>query len=274
MQTRVEWQGLPIPAIIVFFIVFLIWWILMLTWAAYKLNLLPDSLNPQHITVETVEVDCLDSKVLNCSVTTKAILFGIYCVAVLAGFILTLLDKIPFSMFILGVLAIAQILLTLIFFVPTIWKRLDPFKQSPVKILCANVSISKYICLIIGMIIYVLTSCGIIAVAMVFFKKFGVSDKSMAPWTSREFNRKCILRDFYDAHDCWHLFASFGLMLVTMLCVQISKPCRDCYLRYCSTTTSRVNQMIESLHISREVHIDNILVNATSHAGGDITGTQ
>lgn len=33
----------------------------MLTWAAYKLNLLPDSLNPQHITVETVEVDCLDS---------------------------------------------------------------------------------------------------------------------------------------------------------------------------------------------------------------------
>ena len=72
------------------------------------------------------------------------------------------------------------------------------------------------------MIIYVLTSCGIIAVAVVFFKKFGVSDKSMAPWTSREFNRKCILRDFYDAHDCWHLFASFGLMLVTMLCVQVS----------------------------------------------------
>ena len=73
-----------------------------------------------------------------------------------------------------------------------------------------------------GMFIYVLLACGVTGLALVFFTTFAVTDKSVAPWKSRELNGECFLNDFYDTHDFWHLFASFGLMLVTMLSVQVS----------------------------------------------------
>ena len=46
---------MPIQFVTVFYIIFALWWIGILLWAAYKLDLWPDSLNPKH--VDVIEVD-------------------------------------------------------------------------------------------------------------------------------------------------------------------------------------------------------------------------
>ena len=60
-----------------------------------------------------------------------------------------------------------------------------------------------------------------VVISLVFFTVFSVTDKSIYPWRSREQNSPCYLGNFYDTHDFWHLFASFALMMMAMVVVQV-----------------------------------------------------
>ena len=73
-----------------------------------------------------------------------------------------------------------------------------------------------------GVVVYVLLGCVVVVISLVFFTVFSVTDKSIYPWRSREQNSPCYLGNFYDTHDFWHLFASFALMMMAMVVVQVS----------------------------------------------------
>ena len=73
-----------------------------------------------------------------------------------------------------------------------------------------------------GIMLYVLIGCVVVVISLIFFTVFSVTDKAIYPWRSREQNADCYLGHFYDTHDFWHLFASFALMMMAMVVVQVS----------------------------------------------------
>jgi hypothetical protein len=75
-----------------------------------------------------------------------------------------------------------------------------------------------------------LSTCSIIGVVWVlagfFFISLTVSNKSLTPSENRDLNRKCLLLNFYDAHDVWHFLSSCGLLLCGIRAIALSYPCR------------------------------------------------
>ncbi|KAL5271911.1 hypothetical protein ACHWQZ_G000189 [Mnemiopsis leidyi] len=244
----IETEGLPVQFVTVFYIFFAIWWIIILLWVAYKLDLWPDSLNPVHVDIEVdeeIEIDGAEvpktaNFVMRHAKCIKTIMFLLYCCVVAAGFVMALLQKLSFSIFILGVLIFGQIVLTMVFFIPTIWVVLQHFVNLPVQLANHKLSVSKHFFILFGIVVYVLLGCVVVVISLVFFTVFSVTDKSIYPWRSREQNSPCYLGNFYDTHDFWHLFASFALMMMAMVVVQISKPCRKCYLEYLKKSRNRI----------------------------------
>ena len=62
-------------------------------------------------------------------------------------------------------------------------------------------------------IIYVLTTLALGFSALAFFIGFPTTDKAETPEISRNKNHKCIIKDFYDYHDLWHILSSFALLM-------------------------------------------------------------
>ena len=62
-------------------------------------------------------------------------------------------------------------------------------------------------------IIYVLTTLALGFSALAFFIGFPTTDKAETPEISRNKNQKCIIIDFYDYHDLWHILSSSALLM-------------------------------------------------------------
>ena len=62
-------------------------------------------------------------------------------------------------------------------------------------------------------IIYVSTTLALGSSALVFFTGFPTTDKAETPEISRNKNHKCIIKDFYDYYDLWHILSSFALLM-------------------------------------------------------------
>ena len=62
-------------------------------------------------------------------------------------------------------------------------------------------------------VIYVLTTLALGFSALAFFIGFPTTDKAETPEISRNKNHKCIIIDFYDYHDLWHILSSFALLM-------------------------------------------------------------
>jgi hypothetical protein len=54
-----------------------------------------------------------------------------------------------------------------------------------------------------------------------YFFNAGLTDWSVSPAQSREGNADCLILDFFDAHDVWHMLSAGGLFFgcMTMLCL-------------------------------------------------------
>ncbi|KAL5265669.1 hypothetical protein ACHWQZ_G006405 [Mnemiopsis leidyi] len=239
-------KGLPVQLVVVFYILFAVWWISILIWVAYKLDICPDAFYPPNIPYElrsTVNYNCLEKPqtvkefVFRYAATFKRVAFLLFCNVVVAGFLLAAFKQLAFSMFILGVLILGLIILTTIFFIPTIRTHLRRTSnlRTILKISTRTCSLPVYHLILVGIVLYGVVGCGVVVTSLVFFQVFSVTDKTLEPWRSREHNSPCFLNDFYDTHDFWHLFASFALMMMTMIVVQIGKPCRECYLQLAAT---------------------------------------
>ncbi|XP_063691715.1 uncharacterized protein LOC134824012 isoform X2 [Bolinopsis microptera] len=245
-------EGLPVPFVTAFYIVFGAWWIGILLWASYKLDLWPDYFNPKSIP----EMPCLDEVdgmedtkkmpkmvafFMRHAKIIKVTMFLGYCGVVVAGFVMSLLQMLSFSIFILGALIFGQVILTGVFFIPTIYTVLQHFVNITVQIKESKTSVSKQCLVLLGIVLYVVIGCVVVVISLIFFTVFSVTDKSIYPWRSREQNAECFLNGFYDTHDFWHLFASFALMMMSMVVVQICKPCRECYLQYVKKNKERID---------------------------------
>jgi len=238
-------RGLPFKVMVPFYVIFGLWWAGTLSWMAYKMDLMPKCLDPKHppypeevpgADPDHVKRSCLVEWAIKHYKVLKAIAFVIYCGIVIAGFVFALLQKVAFSMFILGVLIIAMVVMLVVYFLPVADLVVSYFQNVPAQLKKDCCTTFRYIFVLIGMVLFLLIGCAVVIIALVLFQVFSTTDKSLDPWLSREENNPCFLNNFYDTHDFWHLFASFGLMILSMLIVQISKPCRECYLVYMTKT--------------------------------------
>ena len=71
----------------------------------------------------------------------------------------------------------------------------------------------------------VLYSCAILTfnglALWIFFAK-ETTDKSKSPEKSRDLNQECIFLAFFDWHDVWHIFSSFGLFMAALMVIHTS----------------------------------------------------
>ena len=59
--------------------------------------------------------------------------------------------------------------------------------------------------------------------AMYFFKLKATTRKTEKPSVSRTFNKECILWDFFDHHDLWHMLSSFALFMSAYLLIYVTR---------------------------------------------------
>ena len=100
------------------------------------------------------------------------------------------------------------------------------------------------------------------AVSLFFFVILEVTDKSLPPWESRNLNKPCLLQNFYDAHDLWHFFASHALLMIVLVVMQMSKPCRDCYLKYkvFQETGNNKGNQVDTVKIKGDFHQEPVVL--------------
>ena len=76
------------------------------------------------------------------------------------------------------------------------------------------------LCFIIKVGYKVLYNCTILTLnglaLWIFFAK-ETTDKSKSPEKSRDLNQECIFLAFFDWHDVWHIFSSFGLIMAALM---------------------------------------------------------
>ncbi|KAL5250002.1 hypothetical protein ACHWQZ_G015921 [Mnemiopsis leidyi] len=240
-------QGLPLWMNVVFYISYSVWLVCVLTWAAYNLGLLnktflplperPDLATPEDgLTLEHIFTpNILNSLDKRKMIVFKSVLFIAFCIISVVGAILAFLRFVPFSIYLLGILIVAMLTLTCITFIPlmlrlSLWVR----KNNIGSVSCGELKFwgSNQIVITVIMVGYILIGVLFSTISLIFFTGYENTDKSLSPWLSRELNNECFADDFFTSHDIWHLMASFSLMIMILVNVQVGKPCRDCYLSY------------------------------------------
>ena len=59
--------------------------------------------------------------------------------------------------------------------------------------------------------------------AMYFFKIKSTTKKTSTPSFSRSRNEECVLWDFFDYHDIWHMLSSFALFMSAYLLIYVTR---------------------------------------------------
>ena len=70
---------------------------------------------------------------------------------------------------------------------------------------------------------YVLIMGACWGAALYFFLQKATTDKAETPEKSRNLNQDCILREFFDDHDLWHILSSHALLMTVYLVMFTSK---------------------------------------------------
>eukprot|EP01103_Thecamoeba_quadrilineata_P008392 TRINITY_DN18138_c0_g1_i1.p1 TRINITY_DN18138_c0_g1~~TRINITY_DN18138_c0_g1_i1.p1 ORF type:complete len:645 (+),score=110.25 TRINITY_DN18138_c0_g1_i1:186-2120(+) len=63
----------------------------------------------------------------------------------------------------------------------------------------------------------------VFGVTSIYFFELPSTNKVLTPWASRDQNHGCILFDFYESHDVWHLLSAFGLFFMTLLLIHFDR---------------------------------------------------
>ena len=72
-------------------------------------------------------------------------------------------------------------------------------------------------------VLYMVTTFVFWVFAMYFFKVKSTTRKVAAPSFSRTLNHDCILWDFFDYHDIWHMLSSFALFMSAYLLIYVTR---------------------------------------------------
>ena len=183
-----------------FFLFFIVWFLIIATWAGYEVY-----------------------AVCSC---TKGFLLTLFC---LSGFVVT-----PLALFILWSIKILEFTDAILWFCiaesvvasggsfcvglkcesscPSNFR--DCVKELKAR-LCFYIKVGSkvfYICIIL-----ILNGF-----ALWFFFAKETTDKSKSPEKSRDLNQECTFLAFFDWHDVWHIFSSFGLFMAALMVIHTS----------------------------------------------------
>ena len=171
-----------------FFLFFIVWFLIIATWAGCK--------------VHTV-----------CS-CTKGFLLTLF---ILSGFVVT-----PLALLILWSIKILE------FTDAILWFCIAESVVASGGSFCLGLKCEELkgtLCFIIKIFFEVLYTFVILALngiaLWIFFAK-ETTDKSKSPEKSRDLNQECILLAFFDWHDVWHFCSSFGLFMAALMVIHTS----------------------------------------------------
>ena len=88
------------------------------------------------------------------------------------------------------------------------------------KINCAGRAKTK--CNIVIQLIFLVFMFILWCFAGVFFYRKATTDKSLTPEKSRDYNQECIILNFFDAHDLWHILSSHALLMLAYVVMFMS----------------------------------------------------
>ena len=182
-----------------FFLFFIVWFLIIATWAGYKVY-----------------------AVCSC---TKGFLLTLFC---LSGFVVT-----PLALFILWSIKILEFTDAILWFciaesvvasggsfcVGLKCESSCPSDcQDCVEELKARPVGSK----VVSKVLYTCTILTLNGLALWIFFAKETTDKSKSPEKSRDLNQECIFLAFFDWHDVWHIFSSFGLFMAALMVIHTS----------------------------------------------------
>ena len=75
---------------------------------------------------------------------------------------------------------------------------------------------------VVSKVLYTCTILTLNGLALWIFFAKETTDKSKSPEKSRDLNQECIFLDFFDWHDVWHIFSSFGLFMAALMVIHTS----------------------------------------------------
>ena len=81
---------------------------------------------------------------------------------------------------------------------------------------------SKVGCKVGSKVLYTCTILTLNGLALWIFFAKETTDKSKSPEKSRDLNQECIFLAFFDWHDVWHIFSSFGLFMAALMVIHTS----------------------------------------------------
>ena len=67
----------------------------------------------------------------------------------------------------------------------------------------------------------------IVLVAAIIFFTIPVNDKYLSPNESRELNQPCVLFNYWDYHDIWHILSATGLFMFMLISLYIDNDLQD-----------------------------------------------
>ena len=71
-----------------------------------------------------------------------------------------------------------------------------------------HISLSLWLLIVVDIIV--------LSISLVYYE-IAVTDKMLTPDESDKLNKPCVLFDYFDYHDLWHLFSSLGLFLLMII---------------------------------------------------------
>ena len=172
---------------IAFFVSLVIWWVLIIVWAGYKL-LPPAVLNG------------------NNSWRFKLVLSIFFCVVVLMpiGVFIFLVKNLP-EAFLLSCIGVS--------FLVVFGKAVYAGCKGDVNCYCSSFSLR---------FVYVIGIVALWAIALHFFICKPTTNKVESPEISRDLNQECKYMDFFDYHDLWHILSSHALLMGAYLLMFMS----------------------------------------------------
>ena len=75
---------------------------------------------------------------------------------------------------------------------------------------------------VVSKVLYTCTILTLNGLALWIFFAKETTDKSKSPEKSRDLNQECIFLAFFDWHDMWHIFSSFGLFMAALMVIHTS----------------------------------------------------
>ena len=190
--------GLTKAAQGLFFTVMTIWWLSMVYWAFYKLNIHKEIFPKLRELCDSGQQNCVER---HCN----AFLF------IVGGLVMPV---VLFTLYLFSDLAQVFLFGCIVASITAVIAKARPFSK---ECNCSAVTAKQ---ILQGS--YIVVTLGVLVGAVCVFKLLPTTDKTSTPENSRDENKECTLFGFFDWHDLWHFLSSFALLMGAFVVMFVS----------------------------------------------------